>query len=67
MEKYTISQVLNPGHASTPIICGYNSGQHMFVPASDKCNQIHINIDTGTTTTTRLTKHSLEHFFKLSM
>jgi len=46
-------QVLNPGHASSPIICGYNSGQHMFVPASEKCNQIHINIDTGTTTTTR--------------
>lgn len=46
-------QVINPGHASSPIICGYNSGQHMFVPASDKCNQIHINIDTGSTTTTR--------------
>ena len=48
-----MSQVINPGHASSPIICGYNSGQHMFVPASDKCNQIHINIDTGSTTTTR--------------
>ena len=47
-------QVLNPGHASSPIICGYNSGQHMFVPASDQCNKIQINIDTGTTTTTRL-------------
>jgi len=46
-------QVLNPGHASSPIICGYNSGQHMFVPASEQCNQIQINIDTGTTTTTR--------------
>ena len=59
--------MLNPGHASTPIICGYNSGQHMFVPASEQCNQIHINIDTGTTTTTRLTEHSFEHFFKLSI
>ena len=45
--------MLNPGHPSSPIICGYNSGQHMFVPASDQCNQIQINIDTGTTTTTR--------------
>ena len=32
---------------------GYNTGQHMFVPASDECNRIHINIDTGSTTTTR--------------
>ena len=50
---FKIAQVLNPGHASSPIICGYNSGQHMFVPASDQCNKIQINIDTGTTTTTR--------------
>ena len=48
-----LDQVLNPGHASSPIICGYNSGQHMFVPASDQCNTIQINIDTGSTTTTR--------------
>lgn len=46
-------QVINPGHVSSPIICGYNTGQHMFVPASDNCNRIHINIDTGSTTTTR--------------
>ena len=45
--------MINPGSASSPIICGYNTGQHMFVPASDQCNQIQINIDTGTTTTTR--------------
>ena len=48
-----VYQVLSPGHPSSPIICGYNSGQHMFVPASAQCNQIQINIDTGTTTTTR--------------
>jgi len=46
-------QVINPGHVSSPVICGYNTGQHMFVPASDLCNRIHINIDTGSTTTTR--------------
>jgi len=46
-------QVINPGHVSSPIICGYNTGQHMFVPASDNCNRIHINIDTGSTSTTR--------------
>ena len=46
-------QVISPGYQDSPIICGYNSGQHMFVPASAQCNKIHINIDTGTTTTTR--------------
>jgi hypothetical protein len=46
-------QVINPGYASTPVICGYNTGQHMFVPAADECNTILINVDTGTTSTTR--------------
>merc|ERR1719356_2362132 len=45
--------VSNPGGAVPPTICGYNTGQHMFVPASSQCNQINIDIDTGTTTTTR--------------
>ena len=45
--------VSNPGGAVPPTICGYNTGQHMWVPASDACNQIHIDIDTGSTTTTR--------------
>ena len=45
--------VSNPGGSSPPIICGYNTGQHIFVPASDACNTVNIDIDTGTTTTTR--------------
>jgi len=45
--------VSNPGGAVPPTICGYNTGQHMWVPASDACNQIHIDIDTGSTTTSR--------------
>merc|ERR1712079_454950 len=45
--------VSNPGGITPPTICGYNTGQHMFVPASAQCNQINIDIDTGTTTTTR--------------
>ena len=43
--------VSNPGGVTPPTICGYNTGQHMFVPASPQCNQINIDIDTGTTTT----------------
>ena len=42
-----------PGGTSPPVICGYNTGQHMFVSASDLCNTVNIDIDTGTTTTTR--------------
>ena len=42
-----------PGGSSPPVICGYNTGQHMFVLASDLCNTVNIDIDTGTTTTTR--------------
>jgi len=46
--------VTNPGGNVPPTICGYNTGQHMFVPASSQCNQINIDIDTGSTSTTRL-------------
>merc|ERR1711936_264962 len=45
--------VSNPGGAVPPTICGYNTGQHMWVPASDSCNQINIDIDPGSTSTTR--------------
>jgi len=45
--------VSNPGGAVPPTVCGYNTGQHMWVPASDSCNQINIDIDTGSTSTTR--------------
>jgi len=50
---YDTLSITNPGGASPPIICGYNTGQHMFIPASDSCNSINIDVDTGTTTTTR--------------
>ena len=39
--------------STPPIICGYNTGQHMWVPASDQCNQISMDIDTANTGTTR--------------
>ena len=50
---YDSLTVTNPGGAAPPVICGYNSGQHMFVPASTTCNTINIDIDTGKTSTTR--------------
>jgi len=45
--------VSNPGGQVPPTICGYNTGQHMWVPASEQCNSINIDIDTGSTGTTR--------------
>ena len=36
---------------SPPIICGYNTGQHMYVPACPPCVTITIDIDTGTSVT----------------
>ena len=49
-DSMTIS---NPGGSQPPTICGYNTGQHMYVTASDQCNQINIDVDTGSTSTTR--------------
>ena len=34
--------VTNPNGIVPPTICGYNTGQHMWVPASDQCNEINI-------------------------
>jgi len=45
--------VTSPEGRTPPVICGYNTGQHMWVPASDECNMININIDTATTGTNR--------------
>ena len=42
-----------PGFGPPPIICGYNTGQHMWVPASDSCVTLTLDIDTATTSTTR--------------
>jgi len=39
-----------PGGKSPPIICGTNTGQHMYIPASDTgCNTLNANIGTGST------------------
>ena len=50
---YDTLTITNPGGTAPPIICGYNSGQHIYIPASESCNSISIDIDTGTTSTTR--------------
>ena len=40
-----------PGFTPPPIICGYNTGQHMYVPACPACVTITLDLDTGTSAT----------------
>ena len=37
--------VSNPGGAVPPTICGYNTGQHMYIPSAELCNNIVIKMD----------------------
>jgi len=42
-----------PGGKAPPLICGTNTGQHMYVPASDTgCNTLNSNIGSASTATT---------------
>jgi len=42
-----------PGGKAPPLICGTNTGQHMYVPASDTgCNTLNANIGSSSTATT---------------
>jgi len=41
-----------PGAKAPPVICGTNTGQHLYVPASDSCNLLSANIGTGSSATT---------------
>merc|ERR1719219_380257 len=41
-----------PGGKSPPQICGTNTGQHMYIPASDQCNVLNANIGSSSAATT---------------
>jgi len=41
-----------PGGKSPPVICGTNTGSHMYVPAADQCNILAANIGSSSTATT---------------
>lgn len=45
-ESFTVS---SPGVAAPPVICGFNTGQHMFLDASDNCNELVFNTRQGST------------------
>ena len=38
--------------SAPPVICGTNTGQHMYVPASDQCNELSAVFGSGSTATT---------------
>ncbi len=39
-----------PGEVGSPVICGFNTGQHMIVDASDCCHKVTFDIGGGATT-----------------
>ena len=45
--------VTNPGGPTPPLICGTNTGEHMYVDASDDCNTLDFHIGSASSTTTR--------------
>ena len=47
---YDSMTVTTPGSPAPPIICGYNTGQHMYVESSDQCNKIVFNLGLSSTT-----------------
>merc|ERR1712106_1030729 len=41
--------VTSPGGKSPPLICGTNSGQHMYIPSSPQCNVLNANFGSAST------------------
>jgi len=48
-----IFSVTAPGNNAPPVICGTNSGEHMYVDSADQCNDLGFNIGGGASTITR--------------
>ena len=42
---YDTFTVTAPGSVAPPVICGYNTGQHMYITSSELCNTIVIKMD----------------------
>ena len=42
---YDTFTVTTPGSTAPPVICGYNTGQHMYIPSAELCNNIVIKMD----------------------
>lgn len=44
---YDTLTTTSPGSSAPPVICGYNTGQHMYIPASSLCNKVTVGLDFG--------------------
>jgi len=47
-DSFTVS---TPGSVTPPTICGYNTGQHMYVDSSSQCNKLTFLLDLSTSST----------------
>ena len=50
--------VTNPGGGSNPVLCGTNTGEHMYVDASDACNELNFQLGTNPAGVTGLATRS---------
>jgi len=48
-----IFSITSPGNSGSPVICGYNTDQHMFIDASDQCVTASFAFDTSDTSSSR--------------
>jgi len=42
---YDSMTVTSPGSPAPPVICGYNTGQHMYIETSQECNRVTFNLE----------------------
>ena len=49
---FSFCQIIDHFFAAPPLICGTNTGYHMYVPASDQCNVLTSNFGSSSTATT---------------
>lgn len=49
-------QVSNPGGAAPPVICGTNTGEHMYVDVSDSCNKLLFTLGSNAQGTSLVTR-----------
>ena len=50
--------VTNPGGGTNPVLCGTNTGEHMYVDASDACNELNFQLGTNPVGVTGLATRS---------
>eukprot|EP00095_Tigriopus_kingsejongensis_P005118 maker-scaffold759_size101470-snap-gene-0.19 protein:Tk05118 transcript:maker-scaffold759_size101470-snap-gene-0.19-mRNA-1 annotation:"conserved hypothetical protein" len=57
-DQFSISA---PGNFAPPVVCGFNSGQHMIVDASDECHEVRFNFGGSSARTWDIKGNYLHH------